>query len=106
MAGAGIAKGTPNPSPATRPADLPPAGLCFHADRSVLSFGASFQTAVDMSGPIPGQHLRYVGFVVAFHDMDLLGTPLQRGFAILRRDGIGIDQLLGETRFREYQRRN
>jgi hypothetical protein len=83
-----------------------PGGASFGARPIGLSFGAGFQTAVDMSGPIPGQHLGYVGFVAAFLDPDLLGTPLQRGFAILWRDGIGIDQLLGETRLGEYQCRN
>src|ERR1039458_7128177 len=78
-------------------------GLSLRADRAVLSFGGRVQTVVDMSGPIPRHHVRLVGLVVAFLDSDLLGTPLERGFAILVRDRIGVDQLLSKARFSEQE---
>src|ERR1700730_10814049 len=75
-------------------------------DLTGLFFVAGFQTVIDMFRPVPRKHLGHVGFFVAFHNLHLLGAPLQRGFAVLRRHGIRIDQLLGKARFSENECRN
>jgi hypothetical protein len=40
------------------------------------------------------------------HDPDLLGAPLFRGHAEFGSNGIRVNQLLGEARFGEYERRH
>jgi hypothetical protein len=57
------------------------------------------QALDDMSGPFPGHHLGFVGLVSAVPLLDLLGTALFRSLAILRSDGIGINQFLSKRRF-------
>jgi hypothetical protein len=76
----------------------------FRGDRPALFFAGRFQALIDMGCAIPGQDFRLVSFMVAFHHFDLFGTPLQRGFAIFRRHGIRIDELLSEARLAEYER--
>jgi hypothetical protein len=66
-----------------------------------LFFGHGVQAVVDKIGPVPGQHLRLVGLVVAFQHLDLLGPALQRRFAILGRDRIGVDKFLSKTGLRK-----
>jgi hypothetical protein len=44
--------------------------------------------------------------VVALHDPDLFGAPLFRSLAEFGSDGIRVNQLLGEARFGEYERRH
>lgn len=60
-----------------------------------------FETTADMRGPISGQHLGLVGFAVAFDRFDLFGASFLSGGAILRRDRVRIDELLGKTWFDE-----
>jgi hypothetical protein len=57
------------------------------------------QALDDMSGPFPGHHLGFVGLVSAVPLLDLLGTALFRSLAILRSDGIRVNQLLSKGRF-------
>jgi hypothetical protein len=79
----------PHPTPAARPPS---------------SVAGSSQALIDVGCPISRQDFGLVGLVVAFHHFDLLGSPLQRGFAIFRRNSIGIDELLGEARLAEQER--
>jgi hypothetical protein len=59
-----------------------------------------------MAGAIPGKHLGFIGPVVALHDPDLFGAPLFRSLAEFGRDGIRVNELLGEARFGKYERRH
>jgi hypothetical protein len=54
-----------------------------------------------MGRAISRQHLCFVGLMSAFALPDLLGTALFRSFTILRRNGLRIDQFLGEGRSSE-----
>jgi hypothetical protein len=58
-----------------------------------------------MVGAIPRKYLGFIGLVMALHDPDLLGAPLFRGHAEFGSNGIRVNQLLGEARFGEYERR-
>jgi len=71
-----------------------------------LFLGASFQTVIDVLGPIPGQYLLYLGLVMAFHYLDLLGAPFFRRFAEFRSNRMRIDQFLSQALLGECERRN
>jgi hypothetical protein len=73
--------------------------------RSKLFFSGSFQAMVDMGGTIPGKHLGLLGRLAALHRPELFGAPLFRSFAEFGSNNIRIDQLLGEARSAEQQRR-
>jgi hypothetical protein len=68
------------------------------------SFAGSVQALIDVGCPISRQDFGLVSPVVAFHHLDLLGSPLQRGFAIFGSNSIWIDELLGKARFAEQER--
>jgi len=74
-----------------------------------VSCGRRFGWAVfsqalrDVGGPIPRQHLGFVGPAGAFMLPDLLGTALFRSFAIFGSDSFRVDQLLSEGRFTNNQ---
>ena len=74
--------------------------------RPASSFAGSFQALIDVGCPISRQNFGLVSLVVAFHHLDLLGSPLQRGFAIFGSNSIRIDELLGEARFAKCERRD
>jgi hypothetical protein len=57
----------------------------------------------DVGGPIPRQHLGFVGLVGAFMLPDLLGAALFRSFAIFGSDSFRVDQLLSKGRFTKDQ---
>ena len=61
----------------------------------LLGFGQALR---DMGGAVPRQHLGFLGLVGAFALPDLLGAAFFRGFAILGRYRIGVDQFLGKRR--------
>jgi hypothetical protein len=80
------------------------------ADRQPLvRYGRRFGRAVfgqashDVGGPIPRQHLGFIGLVGAFMLPDLLGTALFRSFPILGSDSFRVDQLLSKGRFTKDQ---
>jgi hypothetical protein len=68
--------------------------------------GAIFQALVDSRRPVSRHHFRDVDLISALHLPDLLGAALFRGLAILGRNCIRVDQLLRESRFREYAHGN
>src|SRR5258708_38946416 len=71
----------------------------------LVSCGSRFGLALfsqalrDVGGPIPRQHLGFVGLAGAFMLPDLLGTALFRSFAIFGSDSFRVAQLLSEARF-------
>jgi hypothetical protein len=69
-----------------------------------LTLAVVRQASRDMGSAISRQHFCFIGLMSAFALPDLLGTTLFRGFAILRRNGLRIDQFLGEGRFSEHER--
>jgi hypothetical protein len=71
-----------------------------------LFSGRRFKAVIDMRGAIPRKHLCLVGLVTALHRPQLFGTPLLRGLAEFGRNAIGFNELLGEARSGEHQRRN
>jgi hypothetical protein len=68
-----------------------------------LTLAVVRQASRDMGSPISGQHLCFIGLVSAFALPDLFGTTLFRSFAILGRNGVRIDQFLGERRYSEHK---
>lgn len=69
------------------------------ASRSRALFGLlPVEALLDMGGAIARQHPGGIGAVRAFLNLELFGAPLDRGLAILRRDLVGIDQLLSKAR--------
>jgi hypothetical protein len=74
--------------------------------QSNLFSSRGFNAVIDMGGAIPGKHLCLIGPVMALHRLDLFGTPLFRSRAEFGRDGIWVNELLGDARSGEQQRRN
>jgi hypothetical protein len=67
-------------------------------DGGGLSFLSLCQALRDMGNPISRQHLGFIGLAGAVQLLDLLGTALYGGFAILGSNRIWVDQLLSESR--------
>jgi hypothetical protein len=65
--------------------------------QNLLSVSLRAQTVLNERGPIPAQYLGLVSLMGALKYLDLFGTPLFGGHAILRSDLVRVDQFLGKT---------
>jgi hypothetical protein len=68
---------------------------------SLLFAGVRFETVIEIGGTVSRHHLFEIGLVHAFALSGLLGAAFLGGLPIRRRNGRGIDRLLGKSRRRQ-----
>jgi hypothetical protein len=65
--------------------------------QNLLPVSLRVQTVLNEPGPVTAQYLGLVSLVGAFIHLDLFGTPLFGGHAVLRSDLVRVDQFLGKA---------